>query len=83
MVNIRSKVSKQGDKGKQRAAENPTMGSGDSPVQPSEENLVGRPTAPQFVTTEQLGEALRKVQEAVIRGVCEQINVSDQQPRVE
>jgi len=43
---------------------------------------VGRPTAPQFVTTEQLGEALRQVQEAVIRAVCEQMKIPDQQPWV-
>ena len=83
MVNTSSKASKQRDKGKQRAVENPPVGSEGSPVQTSGENSVGHPTAPQFVTSEQLGEVLRQVQEAVIRGVCEQRKILDQQPRVE
>jgi len=39
--------------------------------------------APQFVTVEKLGEALRQVQEAVIKGVCEQMKIHNQQLRVE
>ena len=65
MVNTRLKASKQGNKGKQRAVENPPMGSRDSPAQSSGENSVGRPTTPQFVTTDQLGEAPRQVKEVV------------------
>jgi len=38
---------------------------------------VGHPAAPQFVTVEQLGDALKQVQEAVIREICEQMKVPD------
>jgi len=38
---------------------------------------VGHPAAPQFVTVEQLGDALKQVQEAVIRGICEHMKVPD------
>jgi len=82
MVNTRFKASKQGDKRKQRVAENPPMGLEGSPVPTSGDNLVGRPTALRFLTTEQLGEVLKQVQEEVIRGVCEQMKAPDQQPRV-
>jgi len=44
---------------------------------------MGHPMALQFVITEQLVEALRQVQEAVIRVLCEQMKIPDQQPRVE
>jgi len=33
--------------------------------------------APQFVTIEQLRDALKQVQEEVIRGICEQMKVPD------
>jgi len=36
---------------------------------------VGHPAASQFVIVEQLGDALKQVQEAVIKGICEQIKV--------
>jgi len=55
MVNTRSRASKQRDKGKQRAVEKPLGGLEASPTQASGENSVGHPTAPQFVTVEQLG----------------------------
>ena len=38
---------------------------------------MGHPTAPQFVIVEQLGDARKQVQEAVIRGICEQMKVPD------
>ena len=44
---------------------------------------MGHLTAPQFVTFEQLGEALKQVQEAVIKGICEQMKVPNSQPRAE
>jgi len=44
---------------------------------------VGHPTAPQFVTVDHLGEALKQVQEAVIKGICELMKVSDPRPRAE
>ena len=44
---------------------------------------MGQQVAPQFVTIEQLGEALKQVQEAVIKGVCEQIKIPNPQPRAE
>jgi len=83
MVNTRSKASKQRDKGKQTAVENPPGGSDASPAQTSGENSVGHPTAPQFMIVEQLGEALKQVQEAVIKGVCEQMKVPNLQPIAE
>jgi len=45
----------------------------------SGENSVDRPPVSQFVTTQQLGEALRQVQEAVIHGVCEKIKALERQ----
>jgi len=83
MLNTRSKTSKQRHKGKQIAIENPPGGSKASPEQMSGENSVRHMIAPQFVATEQLGKALRRVQEVVIRGVCEKMKTSDQQTRVE
>ena len=44
---------------------------------------MGQPVALQFMTIEQLGEALKQVQEAVIKGVCEQMKVPNPQPRAE
>jgi len=44
---------------------------------------VGHPTAPQCMTVKQLGEALKQVQEAVIKGICEQMKVPNSQPRAE
>ena len=38
---------------------------------------MGHPAAPQFVTVEQLEDALKQVQEAIIRGICEQMKVPD------
>jgi len=52
-------------------------------VQTSGENSIGHPIAPQFVTIEQLGEALKQVQEAIIKGVCEQMKVTNSLPRAE
>jgi len=52
MVDTRPKASKQRDKGKQRAIENPPEGSGASSLQTSGEDSVGHPMAPQFITTE-------------------------------
>ena len=69
MVNTRSRASKRHDKGKQRAAENPLGGSQASPLQTSGENPVGHPVPPQFVTVEQLGEAMKQVQDVVIKGI--------------
>ena len=44
---------------------------------------MGHPTASPFVTVDQLGEALKQVQEAVIKGICEQMKVSNPQLRAE
>ena len=71
MVNTRSRASKRRDKGKQRATENPPGGSEATPLQTSGENSVGHPVPPQFVTIEQLGEAVKQVQDAVIKRICE------------
>ena len=38
-----------------------------------------RPPIPQFVTIEQLGEALRQVQETVIQGLCEKTKALERQ----
>ena len=52
-------------------------------TQTSGENSVGHQMAQRFVTIEQLGEAPKQVQEAVIKGVCEQMKVPNSQPRAE
>ena len=75
MVNTRSRASKRRDKGKQRAVENPPGGSKASRLQTSGENSVGHLVVPQFVTVEQLGEAVKQVQDAVIKGICEQMKI--------
>jgi len=77
MVNTRSRASKRRDKGKQRAVENPPGGSEASPLQTSGENSVGHPVVPQFVTVEQLGKAMKQVQDAMIKGICEQMKVAN------
>jgi len=66
MVDTRSKASKQGYRGKQRIVEDLPVGQHNSPALSSGENLVGHPPVPQFITIEQLNEAIRQVQEAVI-----------------
>ena len=43
---------------------------------------MGHWVPPQFVTIEQLGEAVKQVQDAVIKGICEQMKIADP-PRVE
>ena len=43
---------------------------------------MGHLVPPQFVTIEQLGEAVKQVQDAVIKGICEQMKVANT-PRVE
>ena len=52
-------------------------------MQTSGENSIGHPIAPQFVAVDQLGEALKQVQEAVIKGVCEQMKVTNSLLRAE
>ena len=41
---------------------------------------MGHPLVPQFVVTEQLGRALRQVEEVVIQGVCEKKKAPERQP---
>ena len=80
MVDIRLNASKQRDRGKRRAVEDPLVRQDNSPVLSSRENSVGPPLAPQFVATKELGKALSQVQEAVIRGVCKKMKVPECQP---
>jgi len=61
MVNTRSRTSKQPERGKKRVEGNSLGGPVASPEQASDENSVGHPSAPQFVTVDQLGEALKQV----------------------
>ena len=78
MVNTRSRTSKQPERGKKRVEGNSPGGPVASPEQTSDENSVGHPSAPQFVNVDQL-EALKQVQGAVIKGIWEQMKVSDPQ----
>ena len=81
MVGTRSKVSKQRDRSKHRVAEDAPGGHDYSPVLSSGENSVDCPPAEQFVTTKQLVEALKQVQEAITQGVCERMKTSKCQSR--
>jgi len=73
MVDTRSKASKQRDRGKCRAVEDLPVEQNNSLSLSSGENSIDCPLVLQFVTTEQLGETLRQVQEATIQGVCEKM----------
>ena len=79
MVDTRSKALKQGDKGKCRVVENLPIGQDNPPTLSSGQNSVDCPSIPQFVTTEQLGEALKQVQEAVIQDACEKMKTLEHQ----
>jgi len=50
MVDTRSKVLKEGEKGKHEVTDDPLRGYGDSPTQSFGENLMDSPSAQQFVT---------------------------------
>ena len=80
MVDTRSKVSKQEDRGKCRAVDDLPIVQDNSLTLSSGENSVDRPPVSQFVTTQQLGETLRQVQEAVIQGMCEKMKALEHQP---
>ena len=71
MVDTRSEASKWRDKGKCRAVQDLPVEQDNSPTLSSGENSMDCPPVSQVVTTKQLGETLRQVQEAVIQGVCE------------
>ena len=70
MVDRRSKAAKLRDRGKCRAVEDLPVEQDNSPTLSSGEKSMDRPPVSQFATTEQLGETLKQVQEAVIQGVC-------------
>ena len=80
MVGTRSKALKQRGRGKYREINDLPVEQDNSPTLSSEENSVDRPPVSQFVTTEQLGETLKQVREAVIQGVCEKMKVLERQP---
>jgi len=79
MVGTRSKAFKERDKGKCGAAKDSPRRHGVSPAQSSEENSINCPSAQQFVAPEQLGEVLKQMQEAMIRGVCENMKATEHQ----
>jgi len=68
MVNTRSRASKRHDRGNKGLRKTHRGGSEASPVQTSGENSIGHPIAPQFVAVDQLGEALKQVQEVLSKG---------------
>ncbi|KAJ8426529.1 hypothetical protein Cgig2_022536 [Carnegiea gigantea] len=72
MVDTRAKASKQRNKGKHEAAEGLPWGHGASLAQSTRENSVDCPSAQQFVTTEQLGEALKQL--GISLSLCEGSN---------
>ena len=74
---------KQPEGGKKRVEGKSPRGPVASPEQTSDENSVGHPLAPQFATINQLGEALKQVQDAIIKGIYEQMKVSGLQPGTE
>ncbi|KAJ8428338.1 hypothetical protein Cgig2_002751 [Carnegiea gigantea] len=57
------------NKGKRVIAKDHSGGHGTSLAQSTREHSVDRPSTSQFVTTEQLGDALKQVQEGVMYGV--------------
>jgi len=79
MVDTRSKASKQRDKSKRAIEDDPLRGHGASPTQSTRENSVDYPSTQQFVTPEQLWEALKQVQEAMTHGMCEEMKATEHQ----
>ena len=67
--------------GKCRVDEDPPGGYGNYPILSLGENSMDRSPAYQYVTLEQLGEALKQVQEVVIKGVCEKMKAQERQPK--
>jgi len=80
MVDTRSKASKWRDRGKCRTVEDLPVEQDNSLTLSLVENSMDCPPVSQFVTTEQLGETLRQVQEAVIQGMCEKMKALEHQP---
>ena len=83
MVDIRSKASKQRDKGKRRAAENPPEGLGASPTRTSGESSVGAPSGSAICYYLAIKGSPQAGSGDGHKGDREQMKVPDQQPRVE
>ncbi|KAJ8435820.1 hypothetical protein Cgig2_017115 [Carnegiea gigantea] len=81
MVDPRSKASKQGDKGMCGSTNDPPRRHATSLAQSSRENSVGRPSTQQFITLEQLEEALTQVQMEVIRAMREKMKATKHYPK--
>ena len=67
---------------KHKLTEDPVGGHDNSYVLSLREYLVDYPSVQQYVTTEQLREALRQIQEAVIQGICKTKKAPEHQPRI-
>jgi len=61
MVDIRFKASKRVNKSRNRIEKYPPREHGNSPAQLSQENSVDHPSAQQFVSSKQQGDALKSV----------------------